>query len=250
LRINGNEQLVRKEREVDMSMQNGNKKDNGTLKVVLACYYPLLVEGVCKILEGDKSIQEGDKSIQVISKVSNALDLVQSCEEFKFDILLLDVDLQGLNLAKVLQLLKKNKGAKVILIVNNDYSENTLVNAIRSGVRGYLLKNADSSRLLKAIRAVNDGELWVERKMMIKVLEAFSSPRRGTKGGNSIYDLTETEARVVKLVLNGGSNKDVAKNLFLSEKTVKFHLYKIFKKLSVKNRSQLILYGFKNGFLN
>jgi two-component system, NarL family, response regulator DegU len=243
LRINGNEQLVRKEREVDMSMQNGNKKDNGTLKVVLACYYPLLVEGVCKILEGDKSIQ-------VISKVSNALDLVQSCEEFKFDILLLDVDLQGLNLAKVLQLLKKNKGAKVILIVNNDYSENTLVNAIRSGVRGYLLKNADSSRLLKAIRAVNDGELWVERKMMIKVLEAFSSPRRGTKGGNSIYDLTETEARVVKLVLNGGSNKDVAKNLFLSEKTVKFHLYKIFKKLSVKNRSQLILYGFKNGFLN
>jgi two-component system, NarL family, response regulator DegU len=250
LRINGNEQLVRKEREVDMSMQNGNKKDNGTLKVVLACYYPLLVEGVCKILEGDKSILEGDKSIQVISKVSNALDLVQSCEEFKFDILLLDVDLQGLNLAKVLQLLKKNKGAKVILIVNNDYSENTLVNAIRSGVRGYLLKNADSSRLLKAIRAVNDGELWVERKMMIKVLEAFSSPRRGTKGGNSIYDLTETEAKVVKLVLTGCSNKDIAKNLFLSEKTVKFHLYKIFKKLSVKNRSQLILYGFKNGFLN
>lgn|ERR1700757_952648 len=229
-------------------MQNGNKKDNGTLKVVLACYYPLLVEGVCKILEGDKSIQEGDKSIQVISKVSNALDLVQSCEEFKFDILLLDVDLQGLNLAKVLQLLKKNKGAKVILIVNNDYSENTLVNAIRSGVRGYLLKNADSSRLLKAIRAVNDGELWVERKMMIKVLEAFSSPRRGAKGNNSIYDLTETEAKVVKLVLTGCSNKDIAKNLFLSEKTVKFHLYKIFKKLSVKNRSELILYGFRSGF--
>ena len=229
-------------------MQNGNKKDNGTLKVVLACYYPLLVEGVCKILEGDKSILEGDKSIQVISKVSNALDLVQSCEEFKFDILLLDVDLQGLNLAKVLQLLKKNKGAKVILIVNNDYSENTLVNAIRSGVRGYLLKNADSSRLLKAIRAVNDGELWVERKMMIKVLEAFSSPRRGAKGNNSIYDLTETEAKVVKLVLTGCSNKDIAKNLFLSEKTVKFHLYKIFKKLSVKNRSELILYGFRSGF--
>ena len=224
-------------------MQNGNKKDNGTLKVVFACYYPLLVEGVCKILEGDKSIQ-------VISKVSNALDLVQSCEEFKFDILLLDVDLQGLNLAKVLQLLKKNKGAKVILIVNNDYSENTLVNAIRSGVRGYLLKNADSSRLLKAIRAVNDGELWVERKMMIKVLEAFSSPRRGAKGNNSIYDLTETEAKVVKLVLTGCSNKDIAKNLFLSEKTVKFHLYKIFKKLSVKNRSELILYGFKQGFVN
>ena len=146
-------------------------------------------------------------------------------------------------------MLKKNKATKVILIINDDYNENMLINAIRSGVRGYLLKNADSSRLVKAIKAVNDGELWVERKMMIKVIEAFSSPRRGAKDGRSIYDLTETETRVVKLVLGGGSNKDIAKNLYLSEKTVKFHLYKIFKKLSVKNRSELILYGFRNGFI-
>jgi DNA-binding NarL/FixJ family response regulator len=224
-------------------MQNGShlKKNDGALRIVLACYYPLLVEGVCKILEGDKGIQ-------VVSKVSNVLDLIQACEGLNFDVLLLDVDLQGLNLSKVLQLLKKNKAAKVILVVNGDYNENMLINAIRSGVRGYLLKNADSSRLLKAIKAVNDGELWVERKMMIKVLEAFSSPRGGAKGSKSIYDLTETETKVVKLVLNGCSNKDIAKNLFLSEKTVKFHLYKIFKKLSVKNRSELILYGFRNGF--
>lgn len=224
-------------------MQNGShlKKSDGTLNIVLACYYPLLVEGIYKILESDKSIR-------VVSKVSNVLDLVQACEGLNFDILLLDVDLQGLNLSKVLQILKKNKTAKVILFVSSDYNENMLINAIRSGIRGYLLKNADSSRLLKAIKAVNDGELWVERKMMIKVLEAFSSPRRGVKGSKSIYDLTETETKVVKLVLGGCSNKDIAKNLFLSEKTVKFHLYKIFKKLSVKNRSELILYGFRNGF--
>lgn len=225
-------------------MRNGSrlKKNNDeALSIVLACYYPLLVEGVCKILESDKSIQ-------VVSKVSNVLDLVQVCEGLSFDVLLLDVDLQGLNLSKVLQLLKKNKTAKVILIINDDYSENMLINAIRSGVRGYLLKDTDSSRLVKAIKAVNDGELWVERKMMIKVLEAFSSPRRGAKGSKSIYDLTETETKVVKLVLSGCSNKDIAKNLFLSEKTVKFHLYKVFRKLSVKNRSELILYGFRNGF--
>jgi DNA-binding NarL/FixJ family response regulator len=232
----------------NMLTQNGNhsKKNNDLVRVVLACYYPLLREGICKILKDEKDIQ-------VVSKASNLLDLVQSFEELKFDILLLDVDLQGLNLTKILQLLKKNKGAKVILIVNDDYSENMLISAIRSGVRGYLLKNADSSRLIRAIKAVSDGELWVERKMMIKVLEAFSSPRsgKGIKGkGSSICDLTETEAKVVRLVLTGLSNKDIAKDLFLSEKTVKFHLYKIFKKLSVKNRSELILYGFRNGFVS
>jgi two-component system response regulator DegU len=228
-----------------MSMQaedNINKKSDDFIKVVVACHYPLLREGISNILTDDKSIR-------VISKVSNLLDLVQSCEEFELDVLLLDVDLQGLNLTKILQLLKKNKGAKVILITNGNYNENNLINAIRSGVRGYLLKNADSHRLIKAIKAVDDGELWVERKMMVKVLDSFSSPRknRRKRGEDPVYDLTETEAKIVKLVLTGLSNKDIARNLYLSEKTVKFHLYKIFKKLSVKNRSELILYGFRNG---
>jgi two-component system response regulator DegU len=220
-------------------------KDSDVIKVVVACYYPLLREGISKIIEDDKNIE-------IVDRVSNLLDLVQSCEDCKFDILLLDVDLKGLNLTKILQLLKKNKNAKVVLIVDNDYNENTLISAIRSGVRGYILKNTESKHLTKAIKSVHDGELWVERKMMLKVLEAFSSSSKGKgrKRKSPIYDLTETEAKIVKLVLNGLSNRDIAKDLYLSEKTVKFHLYKIFKKLSVKNRSELILYGFRNGFVS
>jgi two-component system response regulator DegU len=227
------------------TVKKGGKGEE-VIKVVVACYYPLLREGICKIFEGQKDIQ-------VVSRVSNLLDLVQTCEELKFDILLLDVELQGLNFKKVLQLLKKNKAAKVILIVNDNYSESSIINAIRSGVRGYLSKNADASQLLKAVRVVSDGELWLERKMMSKVLDTFSSPpkKRGRgKGNDQVYNLTETEAKIVKLVLKGYSNKAIAQDLFLSEKTVKFHLYKIFKKLSVKNRSELILYGFRNGFIS
>ena len=73
---------------------------------------------------------------------------------------------------------------------------------------------------------------------------------KGKKRKSAVYELTETETKIVKLVLNGLSNKDIAKDLYISEKTVKFHLYKIFKKLSVKNRSALILYGFRNGFVS
>jgi DNA-binding NarL/FixJ family response regulator len=224
---------------------NHLEKNSALIQVVVACYYPLLREGISKIIEDDKNIE-------IVQRVSNLLDLVQVCEEFKFDVLLLDIDLRGINLTKILQLLKKNKNAKVILIVDNDYNENTLISAIRSGVRGYLLKNTESKHLTKAIKSVNDGELWVERKMMVKVLEAFSSsPKmKGKKRKSAVYELTETETKIVKLVLNGLSNKDIAKDLYISEKTVKFHLYKIFKKLSVKNRSALILYGFRNGFVS
>jgi DNA-binding NarL/FixJ family response regulator len=231
-----------------MPEKNGNqsKKNTDYIKVTVACNYPLLVEGLSKILEEDKNIE-------IVAKAYNLLDLVQFCEEHKFDILLLDVDLKGLNLNKVLQLLKKYKGVKVVLIIDNEYDEYTLISSLRSGVRGYILKETDSKHVTKAIKSVYDGELWVERKMMVKVLDSFLAPLKGQKGKgeiNTIYNLTEAETKIVKLVLTGLSNKDIARDIYLSEKTVKFHLYKIFKKLSVKNRSELILYGFKKGFIS
>jgi DNA-binding NarL/FixJ family response regulator len=221
-----------------------SKKNTDSIRVTVACNYPLLREGLNKILKEDKRIE-------VVATASNLPDLVQSCEEFKFDILLIDVDLRGLNLTKISNLLKKNKNTKVILILADGYNEDNLLSAIRCGVRGYLLKNTDSTQLTKAIQSVNDGELWIERKTMVKVLDSFSTSLKGkkSKGNSSIYDLTETETKIVKLVLTGLSNKDIAKDIYLSEKTVKFHLYKIFKKLSVKNRSSLILYGIKQGFI-
>ena len=231
-----------------MTKQNGNqaKKKPDPIKVMVACNYPLLIEGLSKILEEDKNIE-------IVAKALNLLDLVQFSEEVQFDILLLDVDLKGLNLNKVLQLLKKHKDTKVVLIIDSDYDEYSLISSLRSGVRGYLLKETDSTHLTKAIKSVYDGELWVERKMMVKVLDSFLAPLKGQRGKgeiNTVYNLTEAETKIVKLVLTGLSNKEIAKDIYLSEKTVKFHLYKIFKKLSVKNRSQLILYGFKKGFIS
>lgn len=228
-----------------MSSQARPVSTHGTepIKTIVACHFPLLREGISKILEDDDGIE-------VVAKVSNLIDLIQCCEEQEFDILLLDVDLRGLNLSRIMNLIKKNKVSKVILIIDNDYNENLLINAIRSGVRGYLLKDTDSSHLIKSVAAVHTGELWVERKLMGKVLDGSAYPAKTVRGKGEIYDLTETEIKIIKLVLNGYTNKDVADELYISEKTVKFHLYKVFKKLKVKNRSELILFGFRHGLVS
>ena len=228
-----------------MSQQREASVDSSeSIRTVVACHFPLLREGISKILE-----EEG--TIEVVSKVSNLIDLIQSCEESEFDILLLDVEIRGLNLPRILGLMKKSREAKVILIIDNDYNENLLINAIRSGVRGYLVKDTDSKHLVKSVNAVFNGELWVERKLMGKVLDGTTYSTKGTvKGRGEIYDLTETEIKIVKLVLNGYTNKDVANELYISDKTVKFHLYKVFKKLKVKNRSELILFGFRHGLVS
>jgi DNA-binding NarL/FixJ family response regulator len=225
-----------------VSPKSVNKNKADSIRTIVACRYPLVMDGVSKILEDDKSIE-------VVSRVSNLIDLIAACEETEFDILLLDVDLRGLNLTKILGLIKKNKGAKLILIIDHDYNENLLINAIRSGVRGYLLKDTDSNQLIKSVNTVYNGELWVERKLMGKVIDGNVYPQKAEKGKGQIYDLTETEIKIIKLVLNGYTNKTIADELYISEKTVKFHLYKTFKKLNVKSRSELILFGFREGFV-
>lgn len=209
--------------------------------VVLAFDDLLLREGITKLLNDQESMH-------VVAEASDLLDLIQLCERADFDVLVLDTYLRGLNLKRVLRLLKNN-GGKVILILPDRYDEDKLIDAILSGARGYILKETNSDQLKKAINAVREGELWIERKIMGKVLDAIVHNHNFKKrnGHSSIYNLTDTEIKIVKLVLEGYSNKKIATELYLSEKTIKFHLYKIFKKLSVKSRSELILFGYRKG---
>ena len=220
-----------------------SKKNSPTIKTLIACSHSLYGEGVSKILSEDKKID-------VVSEVSTHIDLIETCKQSNFDILLLDVEVKGLNLNKILALVKKNKNAKVILLIDNSYSENLLINGIRSGIRGYVQKNVEASELIQSVKAVNDGELWAERKLMGKVVDGSVYPTKEVNLKGQIYDLTETEIKIIKLVLTGMTNKEIADELYISEKTVKFHLYKVFKKLALKNRSELMLFGFRNGLIS
>ena len=220
-----------------------SKKNSPTIKTLIACSHSLYGEGVSKILSEDKKVD-------VVSVASTLIDLIESSKQKNFDVLILDVDLKGLNLNKILALVKKNKNAKVILLIDNSYSENLLINGIRSGIRGYVQKNVDASELIQSVKAVNDGELWAERKLMGKVVDGSVYPTKEENLKGQIYDLTETEIKIIKLVLTGMTNKEIADELYISEKTVKFHLYKVFKKLKVKNRSELMLFGFRNGLIS
>lgn len=220
-----------------------SKKNSRSIKTLVACPYYLYGEAVSRMLSDEKTID-------VVSMVSTLIDLIEFSKQRKFDILLLDVELKGLNLNKILSLVKKNKNAKVILLIDSDYSENLLINGIRSGIRGYLNKNIQSSELIKSLKAVHDGELWADRKLMGKVVDGSSYPTKEVQLKGQIYDLTETEIKIIKLVLTGMTNKEIADDLYISEKTVKFHLYKVFKKLALKNRSELMLFGFRNGLIN
>ena len=217
---------------------------SSSINLAIASNNRLFTEGLCKILDEHESIQ-------VVLRINSLQELTQFCMESVANILLLDVGLQGIHLPQFLRSLKNDKNKKVILIIETDYPEDQLIGALVLGAKGYLSKDSNSTQLSKAIISVHGGEIWSERNMIGKALEVSRSFRNGVGRlvKKSAHGLTHRELEIAKMVFKSYSNKDIAKSLYLSEKTVKHHLYRIFKKLSIKNRTALILFGIRNGFI-
>ena len=220
-------------------------KQENKIKIVLGINFSILGEGLKKILEEDEELV-------VIEKAINLLDLVELFKNGIGNVYLVDYELPGFDTSSIASLLRNNDNTKLIIMLDRDYPEETLVEIVSAGAHGYLLKDSNSEHLRKSVKSVYKNELWVERKILTRVVkDAISGNKTNIKDiENRLVDLTETESKIVKLALRGYSNKKIASHLYLSDKTVKFHLYKVFKKLSIKNRSELILYCFKSGLVN
>ncbi len=133
-----------------------------------------------------------------------------------------------------------------VVVLTMHTEDEYLFEAIKSGAKGYVLKNADSRELLKTIRAVHQGEVRLNPSMAPKILEEFR--RLSTKRADSDFiHLTEREKEILKLVAKGASNKEIAKELNLEEKTVRNRLSVIFDKLHINNRTQAALYALREG---
>lgn len=225
-----------------MEIVNTARIESNKIKVVLGVHFPILGEGIKKILEEDNELV-------VVDSVDNILDLIEVYNNRVGDVFLVDYEMPGFDISSISSLVRKNEETKLLIILNKDYKDDTLINITNAGAHGYLLKNTNSDHLKKAVKSVCKNELWIERKILTRVVkEAVSGNKTTVKDiENKLTDLTQTESKIVKLVLRGYSNKKIASSLYLSEKTVKFHLYKVFKKLSIKSRSELILYCFKIG---
>jgi len=221
------------------------EKLENKIKIVLGINFSILGEGIKKILEEDQKLI-------VVEKANNLLDLVEIFKNGIGDVFLVDYELPGFDTRSISSLLRNNDSTKLIVMLDKDYPEDTLVEIVSAGVHGYLLKNSNSEHLQKSVKSVFKNELWVERKILTRVVkDAISGNKTNINDiENRLVDLTETESKIVKLALRGYSNKKIASHLYLSDKTVKFHLYKVFKKLSIKNRSELILYCFKSGLVS
>ncbi|MGA9227003.1 MAG: response regulator transcription factor [Mesobacillus sp.] len=199
----------------------------------------MLVDDHAVLRDGLRNIISVVEDIEVVGEAvsgDDALDQVEKCQP---DIILMDINLPVKNGVEVTGILKRKYPHIKILILTMHSHEEYFMSAIREGADGYLLKDAPSEQVIEAIRTVARGESVIHPSMTKKLL-AFHQQKQTEQEDTT---LTEREKEVLLCLVEGLSNKEIADRLFISDKTVKIHVSKIFKKLNVKSRSQVIIHA-------
>jgi len=200
------------------------------ISVVIAFSNELFSEGIKKLLERDPHIKVERVSTPGKKEAKKSIAL-------KADILLLDFTA----LYNDFSFLDASNNIKMILF-DTGCGENNITHAIVTrGVKGVIVNNLSVDLLIKALKVVAEGEVWFDKVTVKNLLTGMNSIK---SDGKEL--LTKREKEVVALAGKGYKNKEIAKKLYISEPTVKTHLHRIFQKLNVRNRPQLITYALKN----
>ncbi len=206
----------------------------------------LIADDHSMIREGLKQLLELDGDIQVIGEAGNGEECLDLLKTIKPDVLLLDINMPVMNGLKMLELLRNSKyrNQKVLILTIHNEVE-YLIKAVDIGVEGYVLKDADSYILKKAIYTVHAGENYIDSSMVPLMNERIAMEKEKTEEEK----LTRREIEVLKLLAEGLFNKEIAYKLSISEKTVKNHVSNIFKKIGVFDRTQAAVYAIKNNIV-
>ena len=199
------------------------------LKILVADDHAMVRDGLVRLLSGEPDFE-------VVAEAGDGEAALRMAQQTEPDLLLLDVSMPKLRGPQVLERLAGKSQAKSILLTASiDRPE--MIAALEAGVRGLVMKHSGSSVLLKAIRCVAKGEYWVDRDIL-----ADWAQKRGTAPPTT-QQLTVRERQIVREILSGAANRDIAQTFRLSEGTVKRHLSNIYTKLGVANRLELALYA-------
>jgi len=203
------------------------------------------------VREGLSAILNTKEDIEVVGVAKDGVEAVEKTRQLIPDVVLMDISMPRMNGVEATREIKRENPHIGVVVLTMYAEEEYIFDLVKAGATGYLLKDADSAQIVKAIRAIAEGESLIHPSVASKILTEFSllAEGKGRKAGRLEHGLTDREITVLKLVAEGKTNKEIANVLELSEKTVKNHVRNIFHKLHVYDRTQAAIHAIRKGLI-
>jgi DNA-binding NarL/FixJ family response regulator len=203
----------------------------------------LIVDDHFLAREGVKEILEGQKEFEIVGEAANGIQAIEKTKELLPDLVLMDISMPKMNGFDATKEIKRQFPNVKIVMMTVSYDITDWFEALKRGAQGYLLKNLNTEDMLNGLKAYSLDEIPMSKEMAFRIWKEFK------KDGQAEQTLSVREQEVLQLVAKGFSNKEISKQLSISENTVKTHMKNILGKLHLENRVQLASYAYDNGIV-
>jgi len=210
----------------------------------------LVVDDQALVRGGFRLILESQPDFEVVGEAENGTQALARVRELRPDVVLMDVRMPVMDgLEATRQLLARRDAPRVLMLTTFDLDE-YVYDALRAGASGFLLKDVRPEQLADAVRVVAAGETLLAPVITRRLVEQYvRRARPGTTTPAALASLTERELEVLRLMAGGRSNAEIARELYLSEATVKSHVTRVFAKLSLRDRAQAVVMAYESGLV-
>lgn len=200
------------------------------------------------VRHGLRSLLEAEQDFVIVGEAADGLETIELAERLKPDVLVVDLMMPGLNALEVTREVRQSVAQARIVVLSMYATEAYVVEALRVGAAGYVLKDATASELVHAVREVVAGRRYLSAPLSEHAIDAYV--QKASQGTLDLYEtLTAREREVLHLTAEGHSSADIAKRLCISSRTVETHRAHILRKLNLRTHTDLIRYALKRGIL-